>query len=146
MRNLIILLLATTLFGCESKITYDISSDKAVEDMNKRIASLQEDLTTLDSELQQVKGVLNDPDIDGELRDSIKKEIHQGEKYKKEINQWLAFLKIRRKKRYNSLVDRKNNENLKKQAEKEVEAYFVDKKLNPLARPWLNRYRTAIEL
>lgn len=114
--------------------------------MNKRITSLSEELTTLTDELEQVKKVLNDPDIDAELRGSIRKEIHQGEKFKKEIDQWISFLKVRRKQRYNSLVDRKGQENLKEEAEKEVKAYFTEKKLKPIPKKWRDRHRTAIEL
>ncbi len=145
-QNLIILAFISVFLGCESKNSYDISSDKAVNDLSIRIASLTEDLNTLKTELEEVKKVLDDPDIDAQLRGSIRKEIHQGEKYEKEIEQWISYLKIKRKKRYNSLVDRKGQENLKSQAEKEVEAYFVDKKLNPIKKDWKDRYRTAIEL
>ncbi len=145
-QNLIIFVFISTFLGCESKNSYDIGSDRAVEDLGIRITSLTEDLTTLKSELADVRKVLDDPDIDAQLRASIRREIHQGEKFVKEIEQWVAFLKIRRKKRYNSLVDRKGSTTLKEEAEKEVEAYFVDKKLNPIHREWKERYRTAIEL
>jgi hypothetical protein len=114
--------------------------------MSTQITSLNEDLTKLKEELEQVKEVLNDPDIDAALRESIRKEIHQGEKFKKEIQQWIDLLKIRRMKRYNSLIDRKGQKGLKEQANKEVEEYFIDKKLNPIKRAWKDRYRTAIEL
>ena len=146
LRNLFILLLITFFFGCESKNSYDIKSDKIIEDLNSRIKVLQEDLDSLTSELKDVKLVLKDPDIDTSLRQSIRKEIHEGEKYKKDILQWLSFLKVRRKRRYNSLLARKNSASLKDEATKEVRAYFVNKKLKPIARPWLERYRTAIEL
>ena len=132
--------------GCESKNSYDIGSDKAVEDLSIRIKSLDEDLGILKEEIDQVKKVLEDPDIDAQLRASIRREIHEGEKHQKKLRQWIDFLKIRRKKRYNSLVDRKGQDGLREQAEREVEEYFQDKKLNPIKKEWKNRYRTAIEL
>ena len=144
--NLLILALVMGFLGCESKNSYDIQSDQAVADLSTRIKSLEEDLNGLTEELAQVRKVLDDPDIDAELRGSIRKEIHEGDKHLHEIEQWIAFLKIRRKKRYNSLVDRQNSPKLKEQAEKEVKDYFMDKKLNPIQRGWKNRYRTAIEL
>lgn len=146
LRTTLILLLALSFYGCESKNSYNINSDRAIEDMNKRIKSLNEDLGTLKTELKEVKMVLEDPDIDPELRASIRKEVHQGEKYAKEIDQWINFLKVRRKQRYKSLYERKKNKDLKEQAEKEIKAYFVEKELKPIKRPWLKRYRTAIEL
>ncbi len=145
-RNLSILLLTILFLGCESKKSYDISGDKAIEDMTTRITSLQEDLTTLNDELDSVKKVLDDPDIDSELRASIRREVHEGDKHVKDLEQWIAFLKVRRKQRHKSLVDRKGQENLKELAEKEVEAYFLEKKLKPIPKKWQDLYRTAIEL
>ena len=146
LRNLLILALITLFFGCESKNRYDINSDKAIEDMNTRVKSLQSDLDILNGELKDVKKVLEDPDIDPEVRASIRKEVHQGERFAKEIDQWISFLKVRRKQRYKSLYDRKGQKNLREQAEREIKAYFTEKKLKPIKRPWLERYRTAIEL
>ena len=144
--NLIIFAFALSFLGCESKNSYNINSDKAVLDMNTRITELEDDLNTLTTELKDVRKVLEDPDIDTQLRASIRREIHEGEVHEKALVQWIDFLKIRRKKRYNSLVDRKNQENLKEQAEKEVKAYFVEKKLKPIDKKWKKRYKTAIEL
>ena len=135
-----------SFLGCESKKRYDINSDKMIGDLNTRISSLEEDLKNLTGELEEVRGVLPDPDIDTELRKSLRKEIHEGDKYIKEINQWIAYLKVQRKQRYASLSERKDQENLEEQAKKEIKAYFVTKDLKPIKRPWLNRYRTAIEL
>jgi hypothetical protein len=143
---LFLLVFSGAFLGCESKNSYDIGSDKAVEDMSLRISSLDSDLKVLKEELAEIKKVLKDPDIDAELRSSVRKEIHEGEKHVKDIQQWISYLKVRRKKRYNSLVDRKGQPNLKEEAQKEVEAYFMDKKLNPIKRKWKDRYRTAIEL
>lgn len=148
-KNLLFLALFTLFsffLGCESKTSYNIDSDKAVEDLSTRITSLTEDLNTLTKELEEVKKVLEDKDIDSELRASIRKEILEGERYERTINQWLAYLKVQRKQRYNSLLARKGQKNLKEQAEQEVKAYFMQKKLKPIDRPWKERYRTAIEL
>ncbi len=145
-RNPLILLLCIFLFGCESKKTYDIDSDKVVADLSERINSLQEDLTTLNKELEEVKVVLKDKDIDTVLRKNIRKEIHEGKKYQKLIQQHIDYLKIRRKKRYQSLLDRKKSPELIEQAEQETKAYFMNKKLKPIERPWKDRYKTAIEL
>lgn len=144
--NLLFLLLTLCFLGCESKKTYDISSDKAVADMNTQLADLESDLKELNADLDEVRKVLNDTDIDAELRESVRKEIHEGDRHIKDIEQWIDYIKIRRKKRYNSLVDRKDMENLTEIAEKEVEAYFMEQKLKPIEKKWKDRYRTAIEL
>ena len=145
-RNLIIFALIFSFFGCESKNSYDINSDEAISDMNVRIVSLEEDLKNITEDLDKVRKVLKDPDIDPDLRASIRKEVHQGETFMKEIDQWISFLKVRRKQRYKSLHDRRKSEKLAEQAKREVDAYFMEKKLKPIKRPWLDRYRTAIEL
>lgn len=145
-RIVLILSFLGVFAGCEGKKTYDIDSDKAVLDLSSRIQSLEEDLNTLNTEIVEVKAVLKDKDIDTELRKSIKKEILEGEKHKKDINQWVSYLKIQRRQRYNSLLGRKGEESLIKEAEDEVKAYFLQKKLKPIDKRWKNRYRTAIEL
>lgn len=132
--------------GCESKSLYDIGSDKAISDMNSRIKSFEEDLNTLKGDLEKVREVLKDQDIDVELRKSLKKEIHEAEKYEKEIHQWLSYVKVQRKQRYNSLLRRKNSKTLSAEAEKEVKAYFMQKKLKPIKKGWKTRYKTAIEM
>ena len=145
-RFLLILAISSLFIGCEGKKSYDIGSDKAVSDMSTRIKSLEEDLSSLTTELGEVRAVLVDQDLDAELRKSIKKEILEGEKYKKEITQWLSYIKIQRKRRYNSLLSRKDQESLIKDAEIEVSTYFLQKKMKPIEKRWRNRYRTAIEL
>jgi predicted nucleic acid-binding Zn-ribbon protein len=132
--------------GCESKKSYDIYNDKAVEDMTTQITELNEDLTKLSEEISKIEKVLDDPDLDTQLRANIRKEVLEGNKHIKDIEQWIAYLKIRRKKRYNSLVDRKGQDNLAEEAEAEVKAYFLEKELKPIPKKWRERFRTAIEL
>ena len=147
LRKLLIIVATFILFlGCESKESYDIDSDKAIGDMSIRIKSLEEDLNTLTTELKEVKAVLNDKDIDIELRKSIRKEVHEGENHEKVRHRSDAYLKVQRKQRYKSLLNRKMDKSLKSKAEKEVADYFQQKKLKPIKKPWLKRYRTAIEL
>lgn len=147
LRNLLIFVLVTTFLGCESKNSYNINSDKAIADMSVRIEELNSDLNTLKEELAAVKKVLDDKDIDTDLRNSIRTEIHEGEKHRRDIEQWLAYLKIQRKERYQSLLDRQKNKTLDvDQVNKEVKAYFLHKKLKPIDKKWKNRYKTAIEL
>ncbi len=134
------------VLSCESKSSYDIESDKMITDLNLEIKSLDDEYRTLVGELEKVSTVLNDQDIDTEIRKSIKKELLEGEDYKKQIDQWLSYLKMKRKIRHKSLIDRKNQKNLSEQAKEEIEAYFIQKKAKPIDRPWLKRYRTAIEL
>ncbi len=117
-----------------------------IVDLNTRIGQLQEDLTTLTSEIDQVRVVLNDNDIAVELKKSIRKEILEGERYQREIEQWISYLKVQRKQRYASLHERKDQNNLKEQALAEVGRYNMQKELKPIKTPWKNRYKTAIEL
>jgi len=117
-----------------------------IVDLNTRIGQLQEDLNTLSSELEQVRVVLKDNDIEVELRKSIRKEVLEGERYQREIEQWISYLKVQRKERYKSLHERKDQEELKKQALEEVARYNTQKELKPIKMPWKNRYKTAIEL
>ncbi len=135
--------------GCESKKTYDIASDPMLKDLDSRVKEFEEDLNTLKTELAAVEKILNDnsnDELDFELRNSLKKEVIEGEVYEKDINQWLAYLKIQRKQRYQSLYARKDKESLVEEAKRESEEYFIQKKLKPIEKPWLERYRTAIEL
>ncbi len=134
------------LGACEPKGSYNIKSDEMIADLNKEIISLESDFKTLVDELEKVEVVLVDKDIDTEIRKSIKKEILEGEEYKKQIDQILSYLKLQRKSRHKSLMDRKKSPHLTTDAKEEVEAYFLQKKIKPLQRPWLERYRTAIEL
>ena len=136
----------TLFLGCESKKQYDISSDQVVSDLNTRIATMEEELKTLESELNEVRSVRDDKNISLELRTSIRKEIHEGDKHEKSLQQWIAYLKVQRKQRYASLVARKEQETLLDDAKREAAAYFLQKKLKPIQKPWLKRYRTAIEL
>ena len=148
-RNLIILVLALGFLGCESKKTYDIQSDPMLKDLDTRVKELEEDLNTLVTELKAVQKVLDDnsnDELDFELRNSLKKEIIEGEVHQKNINQWLSYLKIQRKQRFQSLYARKEQESLSDEAKKESEEYFLQKKLKPIEKPWLDRHRTAIEL
>jgi regulatory protein YycI of two-component signal transduction system YycFG len=140
------MLLLSLLGSCTPKDRYDIDNDKIISDLNSQIKTLEEDLNTLNNELDQVKVVLNDKDIDADLRASIRKEIHEGDKYVKEIDQWLSYFKVQRKQRYKSLYLRKDSSDLIKEAEVEAEAFFINKKLKPLVPTWKERYRTAIEL
>ncbi len=146
LRKPLILLLLLLFLGCESKKNYDIGSDKMISDLNIRISSLQEDMTALTNDLDQVKVVLDDKDIDAELRKNIKREVLEGDLHKKKLQQHIDFLKIKRKKRYRSLYERKSSNTLKEEAEKEIKAYFVDKELNPIKKTWNDRFRTAVEL
>ena len=145
-RNLFILYLVLFSWGCESKKAYDIASDKAIADMSSRIASLEQDFNELSADLEKVKKVLNKPGLKTDIRAGVRREIHEGERYKKEIDQWISYLKIRRKKRHRSLFKRKDQENLEEVAQKEVRAYFMEKKLKPIPRNWNDRYRVVIEL
>lgn len=134
------------LLGCESKSGYSISSDASIVDLGKRIASLEEDQRELEMDVEKVKKNYDDPDIKPELRANIRKELHEAEYFLKKIDQWISFLKIRRKFRYESLYKRRQLSNLRELAAKENEAYFVDKKFKPIKRIWRDRYKTAIEL
>lgn len=147
-RNLILLLLATLFLGCESKKLYDISSDPMLNDLNTRITTIEEELATMKKELEDVDKLLkeNGEDIDFELKNSLKKELIQGEVHEKDITQWLSYLKIQRKQRYKSLHDRKSSFSLVEEAKKESEEYFIQNKLKPIDKTWLKRYRTAIEM
>lgn len=145
-RIVLFLIFSLVFFGCESKIPFNPDKDEVILDMNQRIELLKSDLTSLQGDLTEVEKVLNDPDIDSDLRNSIRKEIHEGRRYEKQIEQWIAYLKVRQNKRYKSLKLREGQADLKNQVKKEVKEYEIDKKLNPIERPWLDRYRTAIEL
>ena len=147
-RNLILLLLATFFLGCESKKLYDISGDPMLNDLNSRVTKIEEELKTLKDELKDVTKVLkeNGDDIDFELKNSLKKELIDGEVHEKNIVQWLSYLKIQRKQRHQSLYSRKDDPALVEQAKKESDEYFIQKKLKPIDKTWLKRYRTAIEL
>lgn len=139
----LILLLITILLGCESKKTYDIDGDLAIKDLNERISTLQNDLNTLTTDLAKVRESMKDMDVAVEFRTSLRKELHEGEKHMEDISQWIDLLKIQRKQRHKSLIERKNQPDLIEVAQKEVEAYFIQTKLKPIKRPWENRYRTA---
>lgn len=117
-----------------------------IVDLNSRISQLQEDLNTLTSEIDQVRVVLKDNDIEVELKKSIRKEILQGERYQREIDQWISYLKVQRKQRYKSLNERSNEKDLNEQALEEIKRYNMQKELKPIQKPWKNRYKTAIEL
>lgn len=133
------------ILGCNSKKSYNIGADKVIADLTTRIASLDEDLQALNNDLEDVKKALKDKDIDTELRKSLRKEKHEADKHAKDINQWIAYMKIQRKQRYKSLIERKSDENFAERAKKEVKEYFVQKDLKPIPKKWKNRYRTAIE-
>lgn len=146
LRLSLFLLFFSLSVGCSGKSSYNIQSDAMIVDLNTRIGQLQEDLTTLTSEIDQVRVVLNDNDIAVELKKSIRKEILEGERYQREIEQWISYLKVQRKQRYASLHERKDQNNLKEQALAEVGRYNMQKELKPIKTPWKNRYKTAIEL
>ena len=146
LRIALILAFSTHFLGCESKNSYNPKKDEIILDLNTRISSLQGDLDILQKELEEVEVVLKDPDIDSELRKSIRKEIHEGRRHEKTLEQWIAFLKVRQNKRFKSLKLRKGQKGLQEQVKKEIHEYNIDKKLNTIPRPWLKRYKTAIEL
>lgn len=139
------LLFFTLFLGCESKKLYDVGSDPAIADLNADIAALEADLQKLTGELEPVKTAISNMDIAMEFRTALRRELHEGERYEKEIAQWIDLLKIQRKTRHNSLIARKNQESLVAEAEIEVKAYFLNKQLKPIKKPWEKRYRTAVE-
>lgn len=147
-KNLILLLFITSFLGCESKKLYDIASDPMLVDLNTRITTMKEEMASLEKDLADVRKVLkeNGEDIDFELKGSLKRELIEGEIHEKNITQWLSYLKIQRKQRHKSLVERKHLISLSESAKKESDEYFIQKDLKPIKKPWLKRYRTAIEL
>ena len=147
-RNLILFVLITSLLGCESKKLYDIPSDPMLVDLSERVSTIDGELAALKKDMEDIRKLLkeNGDDIDFELKGSLKKELLEGDVHEKNILQWVSYLKIQRKQRYSSLMSRKDQETLVDEAKKESDEYFLHKKLNPIKKPWLTRYRTAIEL
>ena len=117
-----------------------------ISDLSVLIKEFEDDRKKLEQENTEVQNVLEDEDLDTELRESLKKEIHEGQRYMRSIDQWVAYLKVKRKNRCASLYKRKDQESLIGEAKAEVRAYKTQKRLKPIKTPWRNRYRTAIEL
>jgi hypothetical protein len=146
LRFVILYLFLSLSLGCTGDNSYNIGKDAVIADLNSRIGELNEELTTLTSELDQVRVVLDDKEIDIELKKSVRKEILEGERHILDIEQWIAYLKVQRKQRYQSLKAREGQKGLSEQAKAETTEYFAQKKLKPIKKAWLERYRTAVEL
>lgn len=132
--------------ACKSDKPYDINNDIVIVTLNGELTVLEEDLKALDTDLVAVRKVIDDPELSAELRASLRKELLEGDEHQKHIEQWIAYFKVQRKQRHQSLMDRKALPDLEKIATEEAEGFLSQLKQKPLKRPWLDRYRTAIEL
>ena len=74
-----------SFLGCESKKSYNISSDPMLTDLVSRITTMETELTSLRKELGEVRKVLktDEDEIDFELRNSLKKELLEGDVHEK---------------------------------------------------------------
>ena len=141
------MLLIFSFLGCESKGPYKIEEDKMILDLSKEVQFLEGELKKMKEDMEKAEKVGKEPDLDTELRESIQRELFEAYHWENKIFEQMAYFKLKMKRRKKSLIDRKNRGvDLHKVATKEVEEYFLHKKLYPLQKGWENRHKAAIDL
>ena len=143
----LILLFLLVFSGCFGKGTYDIATDKAILDMDTDIEMLSGELKKIKEDAEKVKKALEDINLDSELREGAQKELFESDYWQKKLFEMIAYRKIKKRQRLESLNERKEKgEDFGEQAKKEVDAYFLHKELHPIKKDWEMRFRSAIDI
>ena len=126
---------------------YNINNDPILEDLAKEVKELEEARNKLIEETKKIEDGIADPEIDQELKESMRSEVFEAVHWKNKMFELIAYRKVRLRQRQ-ELVDRRkaSKEPYKEQAQKEVDEYFLNKKLHPMNKGWNDRFRAAIDL